>query len=155
MNAALTMWSRPPARPTRNWFHRRLGRAGTRELKGEKMAMPCGHEVTEVDVQGICVHCEEISKYSKDLEDLKRVVLLVEAALAGVRVVSSDQNALGWRDVLGAAASKIRRNHTMLGFNNKVLEQIEQKAFETADDRESGAAEDHADAERERRMERD
>jgi hypothetical protein len=43
----------------------------------------------------------------------------------------------------------------LLGFNQKVFDQIQEKAFETASDREEGAKADWADAERERRLERD
>lgn len=44
-----------------------------------------------------------------DLKAARHVIGLVDEALEGVRLVGGDQNPLGWRDVLGAAASKIRK----------------------------------------------
>ncbi len=40
--------------------------------------------------------------------DLKRLIVTLDTALSGERLVGSDQNPMGWRDLLGAAASKIR-----------------------------------------------
>lgn len=43
------------------------------------------------------------------VEKLEDVILLVDDAIGNIRLASIDQNPKGWRDILGAAAGKIRR----------------------------------------------
>lgn len=56
----------------------------------------------------------EVADHVRALElqkgELERLIVMLDDTLSGVRLVSSDQNPMGWRDLLGAAASKVRRS---------------------------------------------
>lgn len=43
------------------------------------------------------------------LIELEKVVVLVDNAISHLRLSSADQNPMGWRDLLGAAAGRIRK----------------------------------------------
>jgi len=84
----------------------------------------CGHRAhldwcyerkqTSVDgtvfaVQTTC-KCPPSDNFVSD-EEMKAAILLAWAAIGEARLVGTDQNPLGWRDVLGAVAGKIRRGN--------------------------------------------
>ncbi len=71
-------------------------------------ACGCAYD-TEKDGVWWCPMHLAAEETEKKLKAAHHVIGLVDKALEGVRLVGGDQNPLGWRDVLGAAASKIRK----------------------------------------------